>query len=243
MIKEFATRSADFDVEIDNEKIKLYIVRPNQQELFEIDMAHRAAHSKLLRGGVMTQVAAEKYFAEEGSWSQKEDQDVKNATVILAHLYKTLNENKNKQTHEENMGLVEKIKKARTQQISLLATKNHLFENTVERRAEEQKIHRFAELCCCHAGGTNRYFTDPDIYRNFVREHPAVAGEIYGQTHKFEYGFSDDLTEGWADVEYLRGRSEEKKADSVVKDIDGAVEQAEQEVAKKRSKKSKKKKE
>lgn len=202
----------EFTLTVDGKEKQLYFKRPDQGQMFECDLANKAAMTKLIKSGVMTTHVAAKKFQESGEWTDQDEQDLRNYTeVILAH-ESDLNKNKKDNSHEVNMELYSKLKDLRSNQMALIMQKNDLFRHCAENLAEEQKIHAIAKLCTYEQESDTPFFENDDYYQKFLMEEHDASSHLFDRTYAFEYNYKDNFGEDWAEEIYLKDYVDEQKA-------------------------------
>lgn len=218
MSRNKVQRGRDFSVTIGEARQDLYLRRPNQRELFDIDIAYRTAMTRLIESGVMTSHKAGKLYEGTGEWTKLDENDLKNATVMIANRSKQLEDKQSENSKDDNMKLVDEINRWRATQMTLIGRKTDLFSHCAERLAEEQKIHSLILLCCCSKEDDTRFFESSENYQKFTKEHSDVASKILAEAYNFEYGIDPDkFGEDWAEVKYLKGLADcEKEAPAEV---------------------------
>jgi len=212
-------KSREFKITVGDKECALYIRRPNQRELFDIDISYRTAMTRLIEGGVMTIHKAAKLFDTGGEWTKLDEQDLKNVTIMLAHKSKLLEDERDKRSREENLKTVDEISRCRAEQMALIGRKTDLFSHCAERLAEEQKMHAMIISCCCRADDDCRLFTHVDEYQKFTKEQPEAASKLLVESYNFEYGMDpDQFGKDWAEVLYLQFLAAEESTKRAEKD-------------------------
>lgn len=198
-------KGRSFKITVNEKENELYLRRPNQRELFDIDISYRTAMTRLIESGVMTIHKATKLYEAGGEWMKSDENELKNVTVLLAQKSKFLEEEKGKNSRDDNLKLVDGITKCRTQQMLLIGRKTDLFSHCAERLAEEQKIHAMIILCCCSTEDDGRFFVNVDAYQKFTKEQVDAASKILLEAYNFEYGIDpEQFGKDWAEVQYLQ---------------------------------------
>lgn len=208
---------SDFEVEVRGKKHTLYFKRPNQEELFEIDFMYRKSLAELVRSGCLMEAEAEKIFKKSNAWGDEEENEIKRCSDKIAKLIlviESLSEkyDEGKMTDEEKDKAIEAIRlitENRGRLNQLIRKRIELFYNTAESQANEQKMHRFAELCCYDKETGRRFFDSHEEYTDFLVEHSDIASAIFREIHHFEYGKPDNVEETWTEVKFLNKLGEE----------------------------------
>jgi len=202
----------EFTVNIDGKDSALYMSRPNQRELFQIDLAYRQAMTELLKAGVMTRFKAAKLFEDEGTWTKEDERELENLSGRIVHNTTVFNDAKEDNNHEDNMKMVTRIAELRGKQLGLINRKNLLFENAAERQAEEQKMHAFARLCCKRKDIDQPLFESDKQYQKFVSTNVEAASKIFAETYTYEYNIDvDKISMDWPEVQYVQSYDEKQK--------------------------------
>jgi len=213
---KFSNRT--FEIELAGAKQTLYFKKPNQEELFEIDLIYRKVLALLLRQGCMMESEAEKLFEKSDTWTKKDDEQIEECTKRIAELSIMLDKTskdyeKSGEISDEDrdnaLELVHLISLERAELSKMINKRTEIFSNTAESQANEQKMHKFAELCCYHKETDQRFFEDHEQYTEFLAENQTVASEIYKETYYFEYGLPEDLTSEWSEIKFLKRAGEE----------------------------------
>ncbi len=239
----------EFALTVGGKESQLYFKRPDQGQMFECDLANKAAMTKLIRHGVMTTHVAAKAFQESGEWTNRDEEALRNYTEVILKYESDLNKNKNSNTHKDNMGLYEKLKELRANQMALIMQKNDLFRHCAENLAEEQKIHAIAKLCTYRQESDEPFFEDDASYQNFLMNEKDASSFLFDRTYAFEYNYRDNFGEDWAEEIYLKEYTDQQKSDESAEELEeqetAEDQDAEETVApleKKRKKKKKKRK-
>ena len=237
----------EFTLTVDGKEKQLYFKRPDQGQMFECDLANKAAMTKLIKRGVMTTHVAAKQFQKSGEWNTQDEEALRNYTEVILRYESDLNKNKKDNSHETNMELYEKLKELRANQMALIMQKNDLFRHCAENLAEEQKIHAISKLCTYEQESDTPLFNDDAHYQNFLMDEHDASSILFDRTYAFEYNYRDNFGEDWAEEIYLKEYTDkQKEAESAEEpeeqdaDEDTAIEVAPLE--KKRKKKKKKRK-
>jgi hypothetical protein len=210
----------EFSIKLDGKEYTVFIRRPNQQELFEIDLAYRKAMTQLLKAGVMTRFKAAKLFEVEETWTDQDEKELQNLSILIAQNANILDQDKDKNDHEDNMKIVNRITELRAKQLALIARKNSLFDNCAERQAEEQKMHAFARLCCTRKDTNHRLFDSDEQYQDFLTNNVESASIIFAETYSYEYGVDvHSISDEWSEVKYLNdtNKAEQERKELEVK--------------------------
>ena len=237
----------EFTLTVDGEEKQLYFKRPDQGQMFECDLANKAAMTKLIKSGVMTTHVAAKQFQESGEWTNLDEEALRNYTEVILKYESDLNKNKKRNSHKDNMELHDKLKELRANQMALIMQKNDLFRHCAENLAEEQKIHAISKLCTYEQESDTPLFSDDAHYQNFLMDEHDASSILFDRTYAFEYNYRDNFGEDWAEEIYLKEYTDKQKAAESAEEPEeqDADEETAVEVApleKKRKKKKKKRK-
>ena len=206
-----SAKSNNFFVEINSESVELFFKRANHDETKNIDLEYRKSHSEAIRSGVMTEAEAKKVFAKTDAWNEQDEKQLTAMQFSILELEETVREG---ETEEKDSDALRKevieLTNKRNEFITKINVKSLLFDSTAESMAERQKVHRFIQLCL-RTAENNKFFEDESDYGSFVEEQNDVLSEIYKQAYYFEYGLPDDLSAGWAEVEYYKKIAEDSK--------------------------------
>lgn len=203
-----ATSKKVFKVSVDGQDINLYFKHPTQEEIFQLDLVYRVAFANSIRQGAMSEAEARKAFKENGSWTPDDENKITHLTIRIAQLETIIKAflagNTNDKTEDEINTMVTELMNLRNEHLGLIGTRTSLFNNTAEGAANEQRMHKFVELCCYKEEENERFFDGHDAYVNFLMEQHDAESEIYKQAYHFEYGLPEDISAGWAEVEWLK---------------------------------------
>lgn len=207
-------KNGTFIVKIDNKDVELLFKRPTQENLFDMDMKYRQVYSEAIRNEVITEAELKKRLNKTGAWTREDDNKIDHSGFIVADLERQLKERKGSQ--KSNLELAQKLGEARGELIGLIGLKTEMMSNTAEGIANDQRMHKFAELCCYKKKEDERFFTDIDHYKNFVAEHPDELSEIYKQGWLFDYKLPDNIVDEWEEIQYVKelAKQKEKKSKS-----------------------------
>lgn len=227
--------SDSFKVKVKDSEHELYFCNPSHKEIIEMDLEHRRMFAYAVRNNLMSRAEAEKQYAKTGAWGQK-DEDESNRLIVEIGLLETLVKERG-QDEKKLEEAITKLSNLRSKILKKINTKTELFQNTAEGFAEEQKMHKFIQLCCVNKEDDERFFETEDQYGKFVSENAEVMSEIFKEAYFSQYGRPDDITAEWEEVKYLSEKTKEKS-----KELKEAVkaEEAKKASKPKRAKKKKK---
>lgn len=102
-------KSKEFEIELSNgEKVKLYIRRPTQRDIFSMDKIHRIAMTELLAAGVASNHKLAKILETNGEWTRQDENDLNNFGKMIAAHSKALKEEHENHTEDENDATAQK---------------------------------------------------------------------------------------------------------------------------------------
>lgn len=205
------SKSNEFKVTTGEGDINLYFKRPNVDQLQVIDLEYRRIFTLAIKQKVMAEAEARKVYKSTGAWTQNDEEDLARNADDVAKLSRLLEEDKNS-SKKNGLKMVEKLAELRADLLRRISERTDLFYNTAEGLANEQRMHKFIELCCHRSNVKEKFFEGREDYRNFSVEYREVLSEIYKQAYYFEYGMPDDISDTWAEVKWLKNhKTDEKK--------------------------------
>lgn len=220
--KKVRKKSKEFEIVLDEDKtIGLYIRRPSQKELFQMDKVQRIAMTELLAAGVASSHKLGKILEENGEWTRQDENDIHNYAKMIAAHSKALREDHQNHPDEENRATAQRIMEWRAKHMELIGRKYDLFEACAERQADQQKMHVFARLCCYKVSDDKPFFEDEDEYNEFLEENPMTVSEIITMVYAFDHGTDEEeFGKDWAEIEYLVKKAEEKTSEEKTEEDD-----------------------
>lgn len=192
----------EFTIELDNKTLTLAFHRPNQEELFQIDLVYRKIYSEALRARVMTEAEVKKVLRKNGSWTKADEDRISDLSFQIANLQgivETLKES----SSSDIVDVVSQITERRTELLDLIGQRTAMLSNSAEGIANEQRMHKFIELCCVRIPDKSRFFDDFDHYKQFVADNADVMSEIYKQAWLFEYAMDEDHSSHYPELQIL----------------------------------------
>lgn len=233
--------SRKFTVEIETVEVELQFRRPDQAELFQIDKQYRIIYSAGIREAVMTEVEARRHFSAQGTWTDQHDQDIRSIAAQIAQLEVVLRASDARDP--DSLTLASNINILRAKMMEKIGDKQELFSNTAEGLANEQKMHKFIELCCVKAEDGEPFFRSADQYRGLVSTDVDAMSEIHKEGYFFEYRLPEDVAKDWAEIEFAERIAEvAKEAADDARKKQAAKKKASKKTTKKTKKKNAKKK-
>lgn len=200
--------SDEFTIEVDGVPVALMVKRPNQEELFAIDLEYKRCYALAVRQDVMTEAEAKTAFENNGTWTKEHDNEIDMKSIEIARLEIAL---KAAKTDEQKLEIVNELSPIRVRVLELIGERTQIFSNTAEGFASDQRIHKMAEMCCVEAKGGDPYFGPHNLYIDFVSAHPDELSTIFTQTYLFEYKLNRDYTEEWGEMKYVKELNEKEK--------------------------------
>ncbi|MHA2111272.1 MAG: hypothetical protein ACXADW_11475 [Candidatus Hodarchaeales archaeon] len=201
-------KSDIFVIDVEDSNIRVYLSKPTHREILELDLHYRKMFAEAVRGGLMTHAEASKKYARNNSWTDDDESEIARLMIELTALEDLLR-SKDVDEKAKNEAAV-KATALRIKLVKLNRTKTDLFENTAESFAEEQKIHKFIQLCLRTEDGDESYFSDLGHYEKFARDYRDVLSLIYRKAYFYDYNLPEDLTADWEEVKYLNDYKEKQ---------------------------------
>lgn len=226
-----AQKNNIFEIEIGSDKYKLYFKRPNQADLFKIDLKYRQIFSEAVKAGVMTESQIRKELAKNGAWTQEDEDRVSRVAVDIANLHAVMNAlRNNKEEREGVIQIIGKITELRATLLELIATRTNMLAQSAEGIANEQRMHKLTELCLYDSETGARFFSSTEEYQEYAATQPDALSEIFKQAHMFEYGQVDLDIEKYPEMIVLREISEQEKTEEKEKALQESTEAPKPEV-------------
>ena len=118
--------------------------------------------------------------------------------------------------HEEKREAALKAANIRSDLLQKMGTRTGLFEHTAESMAEKQKLHKFILLCTYDHDTDERKFDSKEEYQEFLNDFPDLGSALYKEAYFFDYELPEDVSETWAEVQFLRDdvRAQAEEADN-----------------------------
>jgi hypothetical protein len=189
-----------FKVTLDGKETSIYFKRPSVDQLSIIDLEYRKMFAHAIKQGVMAEAEARKVYKNSGAWTDKDDKELSQLAENVAKLSSVLNEDDGTKGGERMVGTLATM---RADLLKKISERTDLFYNTAEGLANEQRMHKFIEICCYRGDDDDPMFDNRNAYSLFSVEYKDVLSEIYKQAYYFEYGMPDDISQTWAEVQWL----------------------------------------
>ena len=199
--------SKGFSIKLEGKDISLDGKSPPQKNIFELDLEYRKNDASAMRQGVMTESELLKRAEETGAWTHEDDIKIDSLSLEIAAMDRQLQEKK--MVRKKKMDLAIDLSKKRGKLLNKVGCKTELLSNTAEAMSNDQRMHKFVELCC-FKDNDESFFTSRELYETFVQEHPAELSEIYKQGYMFDYKLPEDMEQDWAEVQYVKSLAEEE---------------------------------
>jgi len=236
-----------FKVTISETEKEFYFKNPSQEEMLALDLEYRKIFAKCLRAGVMSEAETKKLAEKSNAWSSEDEQQVSAFAIDIAALELVVKNEKGIYKEEDISKAVTDLSNKRSKMIEKINEKVGLFSNTAEGLANQQRMHKFAELCLVDNSDNSRFFDSCDSYKLFAENERDSLSEIYKNAYYFEYGEPSKLIEEWPEVKYLKDKvsalsEEAKKAseeESKVEEAETKLVESKTETSKSSRKKSK----
>ena len=199
-----------FKIKNKEKELSLYFKAPTHEEVMIIDMEYRKIYSIAVRNDVITKAEAIKQYKKSGAWTKEDDTEVGDLMLKLS-LLETVIKDKNKDKTERREAAL-KAANIRSDLLQKMDIRTSLFEHTAEYMAEQQKLHKFIILCTCKEEDDERLFDTKEEYQDFLNEYPVLGSSLYKEAYFYDYELPEDISESWAEVQFLREDIEEEKA-------------------------------
>ncbi len=179
----------------DGKVIKLKVVRPNQEQVLEVDRIYRIKFSKILRDGMMTNVEMEKYIERRKLWEKIDDEKVMAIQKEMIELQEKLEKSEFKED-AEGLTAALMLQQKREELLSLTRKIGSLYDNTAENTAEELRMQHICVMNVLKEDGSP-FFKD---FKDFSdRANDLSTGDALKETilfnHSLRSNFSTDFPE------------------------------------------------
>ena len=129
---------------------------------------------------------------------------------IFEQIVEEANNGESKLSRDDIMAKVNSLTDLRNKLMNKIGLKVEIISQSAEGLANQQRMHKFTELCCVEANTNKRIFESASDYATFALNHRDVLSEIYKQAYFTEYGDPSRMSENWAEVKYLKKVLSEK---------------------------------
>ena len=198
----------EFKVKIDGKERNLFLSTPSHGASIKIDLHYRKMFADGVRAGLLTSAEARKRAGEAEVWTEKDSEDSFDVVQRIGILETIIENDKGSASEQEMEDAILALEKLRTKALEFVAKRNEVLDNTAEGFAEEQKIHKFIEMCLKDTASGESLFSNVSEYEKFLNENPDSGSEIVKQAYFFEYGSPDEIGEKWAEVKYRKAQAE-----------------------------------
>ncbi len=204
--------SSDFTVNINGQNTVFFFRRPNQSELFDIDLQYRKIYSEALRNGVMTESEAKKLFKNSNSWGKEEEEKISSIALDIAQRQRVL-ENFKDSPKKEVLDAINTIIGLRNELIELVGQRTQMFAQTAEGIANEQRIHKIIELCLIEKVSNEPFFDGFENYKSFASSNVDALSSFYKEAWMFEYNTNANIEEDYPEMKLLKEMAEKEKTE------------------------------
>lgn len=190
------------EINLNGDPVNVKFVTPNQSQVFELDKFYRMIFSECIRGGIMSEAEARKRHSESGAWTKEDDKKIDDLIKIVAFNSARLSDIN--ELTDEAADIVASIQEDRNEMFELIGRRTDLMSNTAEGMANEQRVFKYVALCLCTEEGTPVFSSDTEL-EEFSNVEKESFNLIMQSAYAEVYGIDKDadLTEGWAEVEFL----------------------------------------
>lgn len=191
-----------FKIKLDDGELSLYFKHPTYEEVTLIDMEFRRIYSVAVREGIITQAEAIKQFRNSGAWTKEDEAEISDIMLRISLSENVINDHEQKMDDRREAAL--KVANMRSELLQKMSTRTNLFDHTAESMAEQQKLHQFIILCTYNEEDDERMFASKEDYQNFLNANKDAGSEIYREAYFFDYELPEDISETWAEVQFLK---------------------------------------
>jgi hypothetical protein len=166
---------------------KFALVAPTQKDALEMDMAYRRGFSRAVREGLMTEFEAKRTFSNNGTWGEKQENEIKQLQIKVIGLEMDLG--KVDQCGPKGRLLCFQIMETRNKLLELINYKTNLFSRqTAEGYAEAVRIAALAQLCTFNESN-EQVFPSHEIYATYHDD--AFAALCYSKAMLYNSGLTE----------------------------------------------------
>jgi len=182
------------EVEIDENKVKILIKKPNNVTLSQAQRVGAKAWTDCIRDGIMTKKELEKFMKAQGIWDDGKDQEQKTLVNEISNLEKKLfissqGHTKLKASEGKEIAVQMRIKRAELR--DLIAERMSLEQNTAESLSDNARFDYLVANCTFYENG-QKVYSSLDDYQSRADAEPAftaastLAGMLYSVDKDFE---------------------------------------------------------
>lgn len=182
------------EVEIDENKVKILIRKPNNVTLSQAQRIGAKAWTDCVRDGIMTKKELEKFMKAQGIWDDGKDQEQKRLVNEISNLEKKLfissqGHTKLKASEGKDIALQMRMKRAELR--DLIAERMSLEQNTAESLSDNARFDYLVANCTFYENG-QKVYSSLDDYQSRADAEPAftaastLAGMLYSVDKDFE---------------------------------------------------------
>lgn len=187
------------DVEVNGNKTKIVIKRPNNVILSQAQRVGAKAWTDCVRDGIMTKKELEKFMKEQGIWDDGKDKEQKAIVEEIASLEKRLyigSQGHSKLKASEGKEIAIKMRLKRLELRDLIADKMSLEQNTAESISDNARFDYLVSSCAFYENG-QKVYNDLDDYRSRADVEPAftIASTLAGMLYSVDKDFEAKLPE------------------------------------------------
>lgn len=182
------------EVDIDGNKTKLVIKKPNNVTLSQAQRIGAKAWTDCVRDGIMTKKELEKFMKEQGIWDDGKDKEQKAIIEEIANMEKRLfigSQGHTKLKASEGKEIAIKMRVKRAELRDLIAERISLEQNTAESISDNARFDYLVANCAYYENG-QKVYNDLEDYRSRADVEPAftaastLAAMLYSVDRDFE---------------------------------------------------------
>jgi hypothetical protein len=187
------------EVDIDGNKVKLVIKKPNNVALSQAQRVGAKAWTDCVRDGIMTKKELEKFMKEQGIWDDGKDKDQKTLVEEIGSLEKKLfigSQGHTKLKASEGKDIAIKMRMKRAELRDLIAERISLEQNTAESISDNARFDYLVASCAFYENGQKVYNSLED-YQSRADAEPAftVASTLAAMLYSVDKDFEAKLPE------------------------------------------------
>lgn len=203
-----------FTVNVDGEDKEVFLRNPTHSDSIKIDLQYRKMFAEAVRAGLLTNAESRKVYEKNKTWREEDEKQLQNYITRIAILESIITQSEKDEEEynsEDTKEAVEKLQDLRMKSLELNARKMEMSANTAEGFAEEQKIHKFIELCLIDSDTNGKMFENEKEYARFLEKNPDAGSEILKRAYFYEYGDPNEITKEWAEMKFAKAQEDRKE--------------------------------
>lgn len=182
------------EVDIDDNKVKIVVKRPNSVTLSQAQRVGAKAWTDCVRDGIMTKKELEKFMKEQGIWDDGKDKEQKSIVEEISSLEKQLyisSQGHKKLKASEGKEIAIRMRMRRAELRDLIAERISLEQNTAEAISDNARFDYLVSSCTFYENG-QKVYNSLEEYQSRADVEPAftaattLASMLYSVDKDFE---------------------------------------------------------